>query len=246
MATLTLACIGDVHGRIDRLEQLVTWLSERDVAGVLLAGDFAPGRKPMGPQAGVAEARRAVACIAELGVPVVYVPGNHDDPNLDAPGNIDWTGETIAGVRIAGIGGSGPAHFGFPYEWEESDVRTRTVPERHMLLCHAPPARTFLDGLANGGPHVGSEAVRALAEDTRGVLVCGHIHEGVGFEQVGECLCYNAGSLAEPYGRRQVGLVHFVEDGARVDLQHHDFTPDEQWSTSIAFSPPLLAVTGAA
>ena len=48
-----------------------------------------------------------------LVAPFFYVPGNHDLPSLDLPGNIDGTVVELDGLRVGGLGGAGPARFGF-------------------------------------------------------------------------------------------------------------------------------------
>jgi hypothetical protein len=79
-----------------------------------------------------------------------------------------------------------------------------------VLLCHAPPLETPLDALARSGRHVGSLALREIAERHDGVYVCGHIHESPGAVQIGRCLCLNVGGLGEPYGRAQLGFLRYT------------------------------------
>ncbi len=141
------------------------------------------------------------------GLPVVYVPGNHDLPTLDRDGNVDGRVTQIAGQRILGIGGAGPARFGFAYEWDEDEIRRRPAPPCDVILSHTPPANTPLDRLASGAGHVGSLAIRERAEAHDGVLVCGHIHESPSGVQIGRCLCVNAGGLGRPFGRAQVAFI---------------------------------------
>jgi Icc-related predicted phosphoesterase len=154
-----------------------------------------------------------------LGLPVAWIPGNHDLPDLSGDGNIDFGSATIGALRISGIGGAGPDDFGFCYEWEEDDIRKRTLDPCDVILSHCPPARTPLDQVVYGGRHVGSEAIRERAESHTGFLVCGHIHESVGAVQLGDCLCMNVGGLGLPYGRPQVG---FIERGPDGDIATHE------------------------
>ncbi len=76
-----------------------------------------------------------------------------------------------------------------------------------MVLSHTPPARTPLDQLFHAERHVGSEAVREIAERHQGAMVSGHIHEAHGALRINDCLCMNVGSLGDPYGLMQVGYV---------------------------------------
>lgn len=228
--SVRFACIGDLHERLDRLQAVVAWLHDRKPMAVLMVGDFTHGafnRRFGTADAGVTQ--RALDVVSALDVPVLFVPGNHDDRDQPLPGNVDGTVQTVEGVRVAGIGGAGPARMGFPYEWSEEEIRAREVHSCDVLLSHAPPARTRLD-VVGGTRHVGSEAVRERAERQTGVLVCGHIHESSGAATLGRCLCYNTGSLGEPFGRVQVGVLDIDRSTGHVTLTHHDLSRDESWT----------------
>jgi Icc-related predicted phosphoesterase len=209
-----LAVIGDVHAHARRLARVLDRVAERGPDAILLVGDI--GSNELGRMRRATPGRilswrrsaeRVIAACRALGVPVLWVPGNHDLRDLDGEGQVDRRAGVAAGLVVWGIGGAGPERFGFPYEWDEDEVRALEAPECDVLLCHAPPARTPLDVLARGGEHVGSEALRERAERHDGVYACGHIHEAPGAVQLGRCLCLNAGGLGEPYGRAQVGFL---------------------------------------
>jgi Icc-related predicted phosphoesterase len=222
-----LAVIGDIHARFEYLDPVLDRIRKRGVDGVLLVGDL--GSHHLGQQRQRTPARdaRYLASIDQLfrrlnmlALPVAWVPGNHDLPDLQGDGNIDDATATIGDLRVAGVGGAGPDIFGFCYEWSEDEIRARTIAPCDVLLTHCPPARTPLDQVR--GRHVGSEAIRELAENHTGFLVCGHIHESSGAVQIGNCLCMNVGGLGLPYGRPQVGFIERNDDGdvaTHVDLR---------------------------
>ena len=150
----------------------------------------------------------------QTGIPWRFVPGNHDLPDIQHDNNADGRLVELAGLSIYGVGGAGPARFGFPYEWSEADIwrRAEQAPARFdVLLTHTPPADTTLDKVLRGDLHVGSKAIRGLARRAD-FLVCGHIHEAGGVEQLGECLMLNAGALGRPYGRPQLGWIRRSPD----------------------------------
>ncbi len=216
------ACIGDYHGQPGRLASVIDALADHTFAAVLMTGDFRRGRHDD-------SARIALDMMEKLGVPVLFVPGNHDEPNIVHPGNVDGRVTDIEGIRIAGIGGAGPQRFGFPYEWSEEDIRARHLPEWDVLISHTPPYGTTLDRLRGRGEHVGSEAIRERADaHGPGLLLCGHIHECPGVDIVGKCTCYNVGALGEPYGRAQYGLVD-VAPGANPGITHVDLESGTSW-----------------
>lgn len=186
------------------------------------------------------EIEQTLALVSRLDVPTAWVPGNHDLPGADllpdrsAPAprsasdpeteppwlhhapDLDRRVGEVAGLRVYGIGGAGPARFGFPYEWDEAEIDALDVPEVDVLLSHTPPARSGLDRVMNGRM-VGSEAVRRLCKKAR-LLVCGHIHEAAGLVEIDGCLCLNAGALGEPYGRSQIAWVDFTSHEAPHEL----------------------------
>lgn len=206
------AIVGDVHAELERLDRVLARARIEAPDAVLLVGDlgshdlaYVRRRTPERDArylASVEEVLRRARAVA----PVLYVPGNHDLPDLAFEGNVDCRVVELAGVRIGGIGGAGPARFGFAYEWDEAAIRARAELECDVLLCHTPPARTPLDRTW-GGEHVGSEALRERAERHAGVYVCGHIHEAPGVVRLGAALCVNAGGLGAPYGADQVAFV---------------------------------------
>lgn len=211
---VTLAVIGDIHAHWRKLDYVLARIAEARVDGILLVGDLGSHdlahtirRSPERDARYLASIDEVLRRVRSLGVPSLWVPGNHDLPDLAGEGNVDRRVAEIAGVRVAGIGGAGPGRFGFAYEWEEDEIRRRDELACDVLLCHAPPARTTLDVIHDSIRHVGSEAIRERAERHDGVLVCGHIHEAPGAEQLARCLCLNVGGLGAPFGRAQVGFV---------------------------------------
>ena len=184
MPSVTLAVIGDVHAHWAFLDRVLERVDEVDVQGILLVGDLGD---PVLGRAPVRDFARKEAYLASLdtlwtrlratGIPYLWVPGNHDLPDVPGEHNIDRRVDELAGLRVGGIGGGGPARFGFPYEWGEDEVRARTLGPCDVLLCHAPPSDCTLDVIMGRDLHVGSVAIRERAERHTGFLVCGHIHE---------------------------------------------------------------------
>ncbi len=233
-----LAVVGDIHASWPLLDRVLERIAAKPPDGVLLVGDLGDHnltlehlRTDLRDELYLRSVRDVLARVAQLGLPTGWVPGNHDLPELPFRGNLDFGVAEVAGLRVAGIGGAGPSRFGFCYEWDEDDIRARDVPECDVLLCHAPPADTALD-LTGDGFHAGSAAIRERTGAYKGFLVCGHIHEAAGSEQIGDCLCLNAGAMGHPFGRAQVGWLIRDELGDRVGHEDLDTGVTRWWSRS--------------
>lgn len=120
--------------------------------------------------------------------PAAFVPGNHD-PGISATSagprgfvNVDERIVTIAGLRVAGLGGcvryNGGTH---QYTQQQYDRRARTMLQHarddapvDVLLTHAPPL-----GLGDGDDpsHLGIAALHGVLEVLRPTWhLHGHIH----------------------------------------------------------------------
>src|SRR6187402_2194764 len=131
----TIAVIGDVHAHWKKLDFVLTRIAATRIDLVLLVGDlgshdlsFKRKRTPERDALYLASVEEVLRRARSLAAPVLYVPGNHDLPDLAFEGNVDGRLETCAGVRVHGIGGAGPGRFGFAYEWEEEQIAARAVP----------------------------------------------------------------------------------------------------------------------
>ncbi|MEM8930840.1 MAG: metallophosphoesterase [Acidobacteriota bacterium] len=236
----TFGVLGDLHGRVDRLGPVIDALADRPLDAVVLVGDLVSPhweREHLGTSAAHDTFADEVAAVLDrlalLDVPVTWVPGNHDLPGVSVGANLDRRVESIAGVTVYGLGGSGPARFGFPYEWDDAEVDALDPPPVDLLLSHAPPLDCGLDRLIGGKP-VGSAAVRRLCRRAR-TLACGHIHESAGIAVVDGCLCLNAGGIGGPHSRLQLGWLRFEAHG--VHAEHLDLTTGERRAESLVERP---------
>ncbi len=236
---LRIAVIGDVHDHQERLERVLEPLGRARADLSVLVGDV--GKDPpwlarrVRRRAHDQSVRRVIGRVREaLDCPLVFVPGNHDMPDAveDTAGiNCDGRVVELAGLQLAGLGGAGPTRFGFPYEWREDEAEQRlrrmfsAGARTDIFVCHTPPAGTTLDRTYRGR-HVGSAAVRRWIESARPKLfVCGHIHEGWGFETVEGVPCLNAGALGEPHGQAIAWIVDW-SGGRPAGIRSYRETPE--------------------
>lgn len=208
-----LVVIGDPHFAMDKLEKVLEAAASEGPDAILVVGD-------LGSERDLAKtASRVLDELCSLGVPVAFVPGNHDLANIPDQGcatNVDRRVVTIAGLRIWGVGGAGPTCWGFPYEWTEDMLRQRAWHSADILLAHCPPKGTSLDRTASG-ESAGSAAIREiLAAGHVRLMVCGHIHEAPGCERVEGVVSLNAGALGVPYGAPQYAVVDWGPESLEI------------------------------
>ena len=195
-------------------------LRNAEVEGILFTGDFARGPFNRDPALGnTASPDELMSAVTSASANVLLVPGNHDDPALGGSVSVDGRETPWLAWRVAGVGGSPYTGGRFPYEWRDdrTDLAVWRAPD--ILLAHSPPADSGLD-VIKSGKAVGSKAIREITDRMTGLLVCGHIHEAVGVTQLGQCLCYNAGSLGEPFGAVQCGVASFDDETGAWQVEH--------------------------
>ncbi|MDX1599930.1 MAG: metallophosphoesterase [Anaerolineales bacterium] len=196
---MKIVAISDIHGRIDRLPVAEQDLAEADL--VLLTGDITNfGREE--------QANQMLAPIRQRNEMVLAVTGNCDYPEVeslltDLNINLHASARNLDEVTVIGLGGSLPGPASTPNEYSEGQLesfleqaRSQLDSDRPVILnSHQPPSNTVADRLPDGS-HVGSTAVREFIQQQQ-PLVCftGHIHEGVGVDEIGTTQIVNPGPL---------------------------------------------------
>jgi hypothetical protein len=128
--------------------------------------------------------------------------------------SIDGRGVILDEVGIAGVSAAPHSPLHTPHELPDAELGRRAeaglAEVRHCrarIFCpHAPPHGTACDRLRSG-EHVGSPTLRALVEREQPDLVlCGHIHESRGEDEIGRTRIVNPGPVAsEHYAILEVG-----------------------------------------
>ena len=201
MDTICLYAAADLHGRRDRFEVVVRQAARPEVQAVILAGDIVHHRW------GQAHLTR----LAVLTKPVFAVSGNTDPRRIEqvlAAGapfhHLNLASRFINGIQIVGVSGALPIPFHSRIGWFEArhlDCLAAKIDSRTILVAHPPP-RGVRDRVA-GRWHAGSQGLRRLIEKCRpAVLVCGHIHEAAGIDQLGPTVVVNCA-----LGKRGQGAI---------------------------------------
>jgi uncharacterized protein len=198
---LKIIALPDLHEDRINIPLLGSALSVIDL--ILVVGDFTSGGSAL-------DAEKMIDLIRHYNPNILAIPGNWDPPEvedyLSRTGiNLNRRHVILEGLAFIGIGAALPGPILTPNEISELDFERffdeavlgldATTPE--ILVCHQPPYNTLND-LAQGNLHVGSKAVRAFIE-RRQPLICfsGHIHEGIGIDQIGRTEVINPGPLGQ-------------------------------------------------
>jgi Icc-related predicted phosphoesterase len=192
-----IAYLVDVHDRFDAVPEAMRRIGPVDV--LIIGGDVTTGGTPD-------QAARAVEEWGTLAPRLLALAGNMDDPATDdrlaeLGVALDGRGVALGDVGLFGVAAAPKSPLDSPYELDDEELSRRieagyaAVEDcRIRIFCpHAPPHGTACDRLA-GGRHVGSTIVRAFVEREQPELVlCGHIHESRGIDEVGRTKVVNPG-----------------------------------------------------
>ncbi len=197
---MRIAYVVDVH---DRFEAVGRALSETGPVDVLVVGgDITTFGTPD-------DAERAVELWRPLAPKLLAVAGNCDSPAIDARlvelgVSLDGRGVVVDDVGFFGVSAAPVSPLRTPYEVPDEELGRRANAgladvegARVRIFCpHSPPYGTDCDRLRSG-EHVGSPALRAFAEQAQpDFLLCGHIHESRGMDDLGPTRVVNPGPVA--------------------------------------------------
>ena len=194
---MKILAFSDLHRDADAARRIVAEARHADV--MVAAGDFATCRVGAG---------EILDILADAGVPMVMVSGNHDDPDelralsAEIPGlhYLHGDGVSIGGQDFFGLGGEiprrNPASWNFAVSEEGAAKALIACPVGAVLVTHIPPL-----GHADqqrDGRHDGSQAVTDAIVMQKPVLnVCGHIHSAWGdTSRIGPTQIKNLGPTA--------------------------------------------------
>lgn len=185
--------VSDLHGH--SVEPLV---GIEGVDLLLMLGDVTTG-------AGLEKTKERIQTLRGAYPALYVISGNWERPQsaawFQAEGlSLDGRAERFNGLLLFGLGGSIPTPFNTPNEFTEDELADKLTScpepeedERLVICSHNPPYgacdRVFL------GKRVGSKSLRAFIEKRKPDLVlCGHIHEARGIENIGSTIVLNPGT----------------------------------------------------
>lgn len=204
---MKLLVISDLHAHNDVLDKMDDIFSAADA--VLFAGDFAECFKPE-------TGDEALERLCSKHDTIFAVLGNCD--NEVFLGDLEEKDISVEkalvfheGLAFAGSGGG--TKFTGKTEFERTeeeclgdfDILVNSVEQggdnslwqNTILISHNPPKGKTVDAV-NAALHAGSQMFTDfILEHKPLAVICGHIHEGVGSEKIGDTVVINPGSLGE-------------------------------------------------
>ena len=219
---MKIVAFSDFHGSSTAVEKAADATAETGAELMLIAGDLAFHD--------VGSAFSILQRLSNSKVPIFFVPGNMDTPELTTAQNpgkftcIHGRCERFGSFSFIGLGGAVQGPFQTPFESSEEEIydilhkAVKACEEaKVVLLSHAPPKNTSVD-LTRSGRHVGSSAVRRFIEEMEPILaVCGHIHEARGIDRIGRTLVLNPG----PVQNRLYSLIELTDT---IDVKLLEFS----------------------
>ncbi|MBN2581184.1 MAG: metallophosphoesterase family protein [Pirellulales bacterium] len=199
---IKLLCISDIHGNEKVLEVILRTAGKSDA--VLLGGDLTHFGCPD-------DAERIVRLVQNFNPNVYAVAGNCDSKAIERRLNelgvgIGGKGRLLGALGIHGLSGAPPWQPTM-YEFSEAELgrfleagaQALNAAKLYVVLSHPPPRGCLLDRTFLW-KHVGSTALRDfVAARQPELVVCGHIHESRGVEQLGRTTVVNCGPATRGY-----------------------------------------------
>jgi len=213
---MRLLCLSDIHGDRLALKRILARAKAADA--ILLAGDLTNFGTPNG-------AERIVRMAQDYCDTVLAVAGNCDSAAIDARltrlgVSLFQRGVAVGTVGFYGLSAMPPWLSGMYALTDEQSTAAlqagrRQLPDVHneVIVSHPPPYGTSVD-CTHSGQHVGSQALMEFVwEHEPALVVCGHIHEAVGIDQIGFTTVVNCGQAA----RGQFAIAEIAAE-VRVEL----------------------------
>jgi len=172
--------ISDIHCQYSYLEYILEYAESENFNLIVVSGDL--------------ECDFVAEALANAKTRIYAVPGNLDDSyivDLMDEYGINIKGEIVKAENYYIIGYSSDIHE--KIELEKPDM------SKTIVIAHYSPYGTKTD-IAYNGAHIGKKYLRRFIEKYQPLLLlCGHVHESRGVDEIGKTKIVNPGPLAEGY-----------------------------------------------
>lgn len=192
---MRIYAVADIHAKPSRIERVRAGVKEHAPNVLVVAGDICSYVRP----------RYVYSHLNDMGIPVLTVRGNSDRlwherclHRYENVTSLHMREVIIRGFAFSGISGSVPVPFRTRIAFREKALLEKaasSISAETILVVHPPPYGT-LDRVL-GRISAGSKGVAGLVAACMPRLVlCGHIHEDTGIENIGGTLVVNC-SMSE-------------------------------------------------
>jgi len=198
---MRLLVTSDFHGSTEASRKTALKAKNIEADVVIICGDITHFGS-------VKDAQKIMQPLMSLRLPLYYVPGNCDPPEL-AKAQISGATclhgkcQTEKDISFLGLGGAPVSEFYSLFEMTEAEIvetlnQAANLCERNkwfIVVSHFAPKNTRVD-LAFSNVHAGSISLRTFIEQNKPHIVfCGHIHEARGTDHIGETIIVNPGPV---------------------------------------------------
>ena len=155
-------------------------------AAVVMTGDLVNDARPE-------EYAVLTELLAPLRIPVLPLPGNHDDRSLVRTtfADFEWADsehlswvQVVDGVRIVGLDSTHPGNHGAEFDAERADWLASVLAAPHagatVLAMHHPPFVTGIEWMDRAGFSGLDALVEIVSSSSVDRIICGHMHRPIG------------------------------------------------------------------
>lgn len=188
---MRLGLIADIHGNLPALDKVLAELDRDGVDQIVCLGDVAVGPQPV----------ETLERLQALGCPTIM--GNWDACMLGEAPSVDGElSEMLVDACTWSTSQLSPAQREYMRGFQDT-LELRLDAELTLLAFHGSP-RSFDDEIYSTTPDEELESM--LAGHEASVFAGGHTHFQM-FRRFGESVVVNAGSVGQPFRRRQPGVM---------------------------------------
>ena len=184
---MKILAVTDIHGAYG----IVSGMLRKESPDILIIGG------DLTTVGSVKEAREAIKTFRIHSETIYCISGNmdlpvHDELYSELGISLNGNGIILNNIGFFGVSASPHSPLHTPYEISEEEISRRillgyekiSVAMVKILVSHTPPFGTKTD-IIHSGIHVGSMAVREFIEEKQpDIVICGHIHEARGQDQI--------------------------------------------------------------
>lgn len=217
---MKILVLSDIHSRVDVLKKIIkTVVSVEIVDLVIIAGDLTHFEN----------IDKAISILRIIrgytSKPVLFIPGNCDDPGLLSIDRLDENIINIHGRQVLfgnlyfyGIGGSNFTPFNTWIEWSEDDLKRflivpYSLPSNRLLMITHAPIYGVMDEIQ--GLNVGSKSLREFLERHGALIwITGHLHEYSNYTRHKDTWILNPGPAMHGY----YGLIEVTDRNCSISI----------------------------